>query len=201
MSLVVMGHGAGTTRLHRQPRLGAVESLDLALLIDAEHDRVLRRVEVEPDDVGQLLQEAGIVRQLEGLNPVGLEAMIPPDPVDRIRANPSMLGHRSAAPVGGPLGRGVERVVDYLGDLLGRENGLTSPAFGDLAERRLATLGETITPQQDGGAGGTELVRDLNVWHAVGGLQDDVRAQRDSLRGPRCANPAIFAAAFEIPNW
>ena len=31
--------------------------LDLALLVDAEHDRRLRRVQVEPDDVTHLLDE------------------------------------------------------------------------------------------------------------------------------------------------
>ena len=35
MSFIVMGHGAGAARLHRQSRLGAIERLNLALLIDA----------------------------------------------------------------------------------------------------------------------------------------------------------------------
>ena len=37
MALVVVGHGAGTALLHRQSRLGALQSLDLRLLIDAQH--------------------------------------------------------------------------------------------------------------------------------------------------------------------
>jgi hypothetical protein len=32
----------------------AVQGLDLGLLIDAQHHRVLRRGEVEPDDIGDL---------------------------------------------------------------------------------------------------------------------------------------------------
>jgi hypothetical protein len=39
---VVVGHGGGPTRLQRQPWLGAAESLDLALLIHREHDRMSR---------------------------------------------------------------------------------------------------------------------------------------------------------------
>src|ERR1700731_598674 len=35
-------------------RLGAVERLDLRLVVDREHDRVLRRVDVEADDLAQL---------------------------------------------------------------------------------------------------------------------------------------------------
>src|SRR6266566_6429081 len=38
VTLVIMGQGAGAARLHRQARLGAVERLDLALLVDREYD-------------------------------------------------------------------------------------------------------------------------------------------------------------------
>src|SRR5260370_34048699 len=38
----VMGQGVGAALLHRQPRLSAVERLDLRLLVDREHDRVRR---------------------------------------------------------------------------------------------------------------------------------------------------------------
>src|SRR5215471_18984804 len=44
VALVVMGHGPAAALLKRQPRLSPVQRLDLALLIDAEHDRVLGRV-------------------------------------------------------------------------------------------------------------------------------------------------------------
>ena len=43
--LVVVGHRAGAALLHRQAGLGAVERLDLALLVDREHDGVRRRVD------------------------------------------------------------------------------------------------------------------------------------------------------------
>ena len=51
MALVVVGHGSGPTLLHGQARLGAVERLDLGLLVDRQHDGVLRRVEIQPDHV------------------------------------------------------------------------------------------------------------------------------------------------------
>ena len=35
--LIIMGHRAAAATLHRQPRLGAVERLDLALFIDRQH--------------------------------------------------------------------------------------------------------------------------------------------------------------------
>jgi len=51
--------------------------LDLALLIDAEHDRGLGRVQVQPDDVVDLLDEQRVVTQLETVSPVGLELNAP----------------------------------------------------------------------------------------------------------------------------
>ena len=54
VALVVVGHGAGAALLHRQAGLGAVERLDLALLVDRQHDRMGRRIDIEPDDVAQL---------------------------------------------------------------------------------------------------------------------------------------------------
>jgi len=38
VALVVVGHSPGLARLERQPRLGAIEGLNLGLLVDREHD-------------------------------------------------------------------------------------------------------------------------------------------------------------------
>ena len=57
VALVVMGHGAGFARLERQARLGAIEGLDLGLLIDREDQGVLGRGQVEADDVLELGDE------------------------------------------------------------------------------------------------------------------------------------------------
>src|ERR1022692_4802261 len=47
VTFVVVRHRSGTARLHRQPRLGAVERLDLAFLVDREDDRMGGRIDVE----------------------------------------------------------------------------------------------------------------------------------------------------------
>jgi hypothetical protein len=51
IALVVVRHRATATPLHRQARLGPIESLDLALLIDTQDEGVLGRVEIERDDI------------------------------------------------------------------------------------------------------------------------------------------------------
>ena len=57
MALVIMGTSLGLPRPHRQQRLGTIQRLDLRFLIDAEHQRTVRRVEIEANDVTDLLHE------------------------------------------------------------------------------------------------------------------------------------------------
>src|SRR5713226_5217158 len=50
VALVVVGHRPAAALLHRQSRLGAVERLDLRLLVDRQHQRVLGRTALEADE-------------------------------------------------------------------------------------------------------------------------------------------------------
>jgi len=63
VALVVVRHGPAFAWLQREAGLGAVKSLDLALLVDRDDDRVGRRVHVEADNVLDLGGEGRIVGQ------------------------------------------------------------------------------------------------------------------------------------------
>jgi hypothetical protein len=54
---VVMGSPLDLARPHRQKRLRSIERLDLALFVDAENHRALRRRQIKPDDVAHFLDE------------------------------------------------------------------------------------------------------------------------------------------------
>src|SRR3954464_4786010 len=97
--LVIMGHRPAASRLDRQAWLGAVERLYLALFIDAEHHRVRRRVDIQPDDVTQLGDEFGVARQFELPYPVRLEPMRTPDALHRGETDPDQPGHRRRRPM------------------------------------------------------------------------------------------------------
>ena len=62
-----MGHGAGPALLNRQARLGAIERLDLRLLIDRQHHGMGRRVDIEPDHVADLGGEVRVAAEPEGV--------------------------------------------------------------------------------------------------------------------------------------
>jgi hypothetical protein len=84
---------------HRERRLGALQGLDLGLLVHAEHDCGLGWVEVEPDHVVELVDEKRVVGELEVINPVGLELELLPDLPDRRLRQPGPLRHLRATPV------------------------------------------------------------------------------------------------------
>ncbi len=72
MALVIVGYGASAPLLHRQPRLGAIKRLNLALLIDRQDNGVVGRIDVEADDLVQFGGKLRIVGQLELTHPVRL---------------------------------------------------------------------------------------------------------------------------------
>src|SRR5580704_3766664 len=75
----VMRHRPAAALLHRQPRLGAVKGLDLALFIDRQHQSLVGRIEVEADDILDLGDEVRIARELEGFRQMRLEPVRSPD--------------------------------------------------------------------------------------------------------------------------
>src|SRR5947209_18631840 len=85
MTLVVMAAPGGLARPHRQHWLAAVQRLNLALLIDAEHDGVLGRRDIKPDNIADFDNKVRIRRKLERLDPVRLEAEGTPNALHRKR--------------------------------------------------------------------------------------------------------------------
>ena len=73
MTAIVEGAPFGLARLHRQQRCRALKGLNLRFFVDAEDDRVLRRIDVQPDDVAHLVDQPRVGRQLERLSPVRLQ--------------------------------------------------------------------------------------------------------------------------------
>ncbi len=104
MAFVVVRHRCQTAALHRQAGLGPVERLDLRFLVDRQHHRVLRRFDVEPDDILDPGREGRVVGQLELAEAMRRQTVLLPDP----------MHHRSSA--------------GYRSDLRGRRGRQTAEA-------------------------------------------------------------------------
>src|SRR5438128_9654380 len=88
-----------------QHRVKAIQGLDLALFIDAEDGCVLRRIQVEADDVSGLGLEIGVIRSHVALYPVGFQSGVGPRSVDPHVWNAKMLREFARCPMGRPVGR------------------------------------------------------------------------------------------------
>ena len=83
-------HLAGT---HRQQRCGAIKRLDLTLLVHAQPQGAVGRVQVEAYDVSYLVDKERIAGELEGLGPVRFERKGSPDAADRRLTQSCGRGH------------------------------------------------------------------------------------------------------------
>jgi len=104
VTLVVMGPAFRLSRSHRKQGLGAIQCLDLRLLIDTEHDGPLRRVQIQTHNIADFLDEQGVAREFEGFGPMRFESKRPPNAADGRLAQPARLGHGTRTPMGGVFG-------------------------------------------------------------------------------------------------
>lgn len=68
-----------TPRRQWQHRVQTIQRLNRRLLIDAEHDRVLRRIQIQPDDIGGLGLKVRIIGSEIALKQMRLDAVLGPN--------------------------------------------------------------------------------------------------------------------------
>lgn len=173
MALVVVRHGPEAALLKRQSGLGAVERLDLALLINRENDGMSGWIDVEPDHVSELLAKLGIVGELELTIAMRLETMGSPDAPYGTGADATLPSHHGGSPVG-CLDRWVrKRQVDYpLGNF--RPTRLDPGGASLVAQQAVDTfLHKALLPAPDEGLRGADPAHDLGGAGAIGAQQHD----------------------------
>ena len=77
----------GAARRERQNRVEPIQGLNRGLFIDTEHGRMLRRMQVQTDNVGRFAFELGIVAGQVTLQAVGFETGFFPDPMHGVFAD------------------------------------------------------------------------------------------------------------------
>ena len=83
-----MSHRFQAARKDRQALLSTIQRLDLTLLIDAQNNRMIGRVEIQANHIVKLFLELGVIRNLERLRSMGLQVVLPPDSMDDRTRNP-----------------------------------------------------------------------------------------------------------------
>src|SRR3954465_7310337 len=99
MPLVIVRLSCRYAWSERQHRLGAVQRLDLALFINAQHDRMIWRIHIQSHDVPHLLHKLRVFGEFEVLYPMRLQPECTPDPHNGGLRQSCLLGPQSTAPV------------------------------------------------------------------------------------------------------
>ena len=187
MTLVVVGHRAAASLLDRQARLRPVQSLHRALFVDAEHYRVLRRIQIQPHHVVQFLLKSWVVADLEGPDQVWFQTMRLPHTVDKAVRRPHRPGHRACRPVRRVLRRRLRRCLNNPSPQLRLSLGVLAaviPAARTLLLNTLHTfLHKTVAPPTYRVLVDPQCLRDGLIRHARACHQHDLRALDQSDRG------------------
>ncbi len=181
VALIIMGHGSGAAFLQKQARLGPVERLNLAFLIDCQHKRRLRRVEVEADGVLDLNGEFGIGRNLKTFDEMRLEIAFGPDALRARMADAYLFGHGTHAPVRGVDGTLFHGLLDDL-EFDRCADWFPAGRFAATFHEAFDTgFGEILLPGPNRGLGDANLVHDRRDAMIIRCHEDDHGAFDDLL--------------------
>ena len=195
MAHIVVGVGAAAALLKRQPRLRAIQCLNLALLVHAQNHRLVRRMEIHAHDVGELLDKVLVAGKLKGASPVWLQPVQLPNALHGFETQFLGLGHRATAPMSLALGLGMNSRPHHCGHLAPAQGGFAPPAGGDLAQSRRPAREEAFFPAPDGRLTYFQTFADGLAALALAGQQNNPAPQHHTLRSIGCLHPA-----FELLN-
>jgi len=171
----------GLPQPHRQQWLAAIERLDLRLLIDAQHQGMVGRIEVKPDNVTHLGDNQRVSGQLESLQAVRLQPEGTPDPPDARSRDARVPGHAARTPMRGSRRSALQCLHDDVFDL--RIVDFAGRSRPRLVEQPVqAVLDKAPAPLPDGLRGYPFVRRHRLVAQPSGTAQHDARPQRQCLR-------------------
>lgn len=178
--IVVVGDAFDIAEPHRQHRLTALKGLNLALLVDAQHQRVFRRIQVQTDHIPHFLHEERIGRELEGLGAVRLQAEQADVAVHRTFGNARLRRQAAHRPVRRRLGLTLQSLVDQ-----GRNPIVIVRARSSgsqfIVQSRDAVLPVSAPPETHQRYARSQLRRNLRVTHAACRQQHHSRPAHDAV--------------------
>src|SRR5713226_1764730 len=177
VAFVIVGHRAASPLLDRQPRLCAIQRLNLALFVYAEDDRLLRRIQVQAYHISHLFQELRIARKFKSLRAMWLKIVGAPDIVDGGLANALALRHGPATPMRHPRGFGLQGRIHDTGDLIDGIQGLSSSAGSNVPQTVHSFVPKALPPQNHGIAVHRKPLGNGDIRFTGSGGRDDTAAQ------------------------
>jgi hypothetical protein len=190
-----------TALLHGQAGLGAIQRLNLTLLVDRQDQRMLGRIEIEADNVLQFGGEIRIAADLEAFNTMRLQSVGVPDATHTGLADAHRASHGARGPVGGVVRRALGGFDNDCIDDLGRDPGC-APRPGCVLQKAFdAMLDKPATPKRRHARADSQLLGDLLVLISFHGKQHNAAAlHRTGRHRTLAAQPHQFSARGFIDN-
>ena len=181
MAVVLEPVAFGTSRRERQDGIETIQGLDSGLLIDAEHGRMLGRVQIEAEDVGSFGFEFGTVTGHVAFETVRLQARFLPNAMHGVFADARGGSQFAATPVCGPVVRfSPGGRQDASTQSRSQHTGLLAGMIG--VQSLESALPEALLPANDPRRGGLKLLLDRVEGRAFCQHEDQLGAKHVSGR-------------------
>src|SRR5216684_1183071 len=176
MALVIMSSTLHLAGQHGKDWLATAQRLNLTLLIHAQHQRMMRRVQVQADDVAHLVDQQRIVGELKRLAAMRTQPEGPPDATHRGLTHAGPRRQRAAAPMRCSFGS------LFQGQAYGPLNAVIADlswrSWSHLVSQTSQALGDkTIPPHAHRKARGVQLVGHGSVVLPTDTFQNDAGAK------------------------
>lgn len=191
---IVVGMRPASPLDEGQTWLGAVQSLNLALLVHAENDSSVRRVEIDADNVRKFLDEVFVLGEFEGPAQMRLKSMEIPDALNSLETDILGFRHGAATPMGLSRRLGVLGGFDNRGNPARSVGGLSTSPRSNFRQSLRSSLRKALLPETNRGSTYTKELSNLPVALALISVEDDHAAQDNSLGSALRANPAFHEA-------
>lgn len=203
MADIIMGHCSTAASLQGQTGLGSVKGLDLAFLVHAQNQGLVRRIEVEPDDIAQLLHKAFVPAEFKGSDQMGLQVVSLPDSPDGRFTQLLGFGHRPGTPMRRVRRRGVKSRFDHGVNFSLRDFRNTTRPGGVFFQAGKTESQKTLSPQLDGGTRDLQLTGDCLIEHTGSRFQDDLGTldqpgRKAAATRPCFQNPLFLGRQYDF---
>lgn len=195
VALVVVCHRPTAALLQRKTGLSAIEGLNLTFLVDAQNEGFLWWIEIESDDIVKLLDKVFVAADLESLDEMGLEVVLPPDTLNARRTDALGCGHCSHAPVSSGRRLRVQRRLNDGSHFRFRDSWEATGTRSVLFQSRDPQSQKALAPQLNCGPRDSQLACDVLIEHTVAGESDNSRP----LHQPQRETPAPFPCSKSGP--
>jgi hypothetical protein len=187
VAVILKAMGFGSAGRKRQHRIQAVQGLNGGLFVYAKDGGMIRRVQIEADNVSGLLLEVGILAEQITAQPVRLKAVPSPNPRNGHVIGAQRGGQPAAAPVGSSILRTTAGPLQNARLKLGRVSSHFAPLMTGHQPRQTAGQ-KTLSPALN--------IRGTTPKHAGDRTHSQPRAQCKNDSGA----PGVLGSNHSRPN-